>query len=56
MTSDNTTIENLIDTLIELGEDAEELRFWKEIYPDLSPDFQNQIRKNLQEEVALINS
>ena len=47
-------INKIIDKLIELGEDKDELEYWRAIYDDLPPDQQKQIHFDfIQELLAL---
>lgn len=45
-------LENLIEKLIKLGEDKSELNFWLKLYPDLEPDEQEKLVKNLENELS----
>ncbi|OGZ96466.1 MAG: hypothetical protein A2847_00255 [Candidatus Sungbacteria bacterium RIFCSPHIGHO2_01_FULL_50_25] len=47
----NNGIGKIIDELLLLGEDAEELKFWKNIFEDLAPEEQEKLRMNLEEEL-----
>ncbi len=47
----NNDIGATIDELLLLGEDAEELKFWKNIISDLTPEEQEKLRANLQAEL-----
>ena len=48
--------EKLINKLIELGEDKEELNLWQDLFPYLSVEKQNQLVKNLEEELKKLES
>lgn len=47
----NNDIGKIIGELLHLGEDAEELKFWKNIFEDLAPEEQEKLRVNLEEEL-----
>lgn len=47
-------IQRLFEKLIELGEDREELAFYKDIFDDLSPEAQQALQKNLEEEILAL--
>ena len=49
------TIEELIDQLIALGEDRDELEFWRSLYPNISSDEQKALLSNLEKELEEIN-
>lgn len=49
MTQDE--LNNIIQKLIALGEDAEELNLWKDIYADLDPEDQKELDENLTNEL-----
>ncbi len=48
---ETNTIEHIIDELVLLGEDAEELKFWKSIFDDLTIEEQGKFRMNLENEL-----
>ena len=48
------TIDELIDQLIALGEDRDELEFWRSLYPNVSPDEQQALLSNLEKELEEI--
>lgn len=50
------TIDELIDQLIALGEDRDELEFWRSLYPSVSPDEQQALLTNLGKELEELNS
>ena len=43
--------EKIIDELITLGEDKEELSFWKSIFSKLAPEYQEQLTTTFKEEL-----
>lgn len=45
----------LIEALIQLGEDRDELEFWKSLYPNMPPDEQRELITNLEKEIKEIN-
>ncbi|MFA4845053.1 MAG: hypothetical protein WC654_00640 [Patescibacteria group bacterium] len=45
-------VDQLIDQLIELGEDKEELEFYRETFEDLPPEGQEEILLNLKTEIS----
>lgn len=45
------TLSQIIDDLITLGENRDELEFWKTIYPDLSASEQKELMNNLENEL-----
>ena len=47
----NNGIGKIIDELLLLGEDAEELKFWKNIFEDLALEEQEKLRANLEREL-----
>jgi len=47
----NNDIGKIIGELLHLGEDAEELKFWKNIFEDLAPEEQEKLRANLEGEI-----
>jgi hypothetical protein len=47
----NDDIASLIDQLVNLGEDRDELQLWADMYPNLSDDERDQLRKNLETEL-----
>ncbi len=52
----NNDIQQLVNTLIKLGEDREELEFWISIYPDLEQPFQKELIENLQAEITALEN
>ncbi len=46
-----TRLHNLIDELIHLGDDRDELEFWKSIYPSMSEEEQGTLISNLEKEL-----
>ena len=44
-------VDQLIDQLIQLGEDPEELEFYREIFEDMDEPEKNEILENLRQEV-----
>lgn len=48
-------LHDLIEELIQLGEDGDELQFWKSLYPNMSPDEQSVLITNLEKEIKEIN-
>ena len=46
-----STVYELIDELIQLGDDRDELEFWKSIYPNISADEQRALVSNLEKEL-----
>jgi len=45
------SISDLVKKLIQLGENETELNFWLKLFPDLEPDEQKKLIKNLEKEV-----
>lgn len=45
------TINELIDQLMALGEDRDELEFWRSLYPNVSSDEQKALLTNLEKEL-----
>lgn len=50
----NEEINKIINKLIELGEDKEELEYWKSIYEDLPEERQKQLHINLIQELLAL--
>lgn len=48
-------IDNIINQLIEKGEDKDELQYWQAIYDDLPEDKQALLYVNLKQELDLLN-
>jgi hypothetical protein len=51
---DKQTLAGIIAELIQLGEDADELNYWLEIYEDLPAEQQVLLSENLQQELAAL--
>jgi hypothetical protein len=51
-----SAVQHLFDQLIQLGEDREELEFYRSLFDDLSPQAQQEMRKNLEQEIATLAS
>jgi hypothetical protein len=46
----------LLDELINLGEDEEEMRLWRELYPTMNKEFQDKLLNQLSEEKQKLES
>ena len=49
-------LKNLIEKLIDLGEDKEELSFWQTIFDDLTTTEQKELIKILSEEIQSLQN
>lgn len=47
-------LNDIIEQLIVLGEDRDELEFWRTVYPSLEPDKQRELIENLSQELAAL--
>lgn len=54
MNNTDAEIDQLINELIEHGEDKNELTFWSELYPNLEIEEQFALKTNLQNELELL--
>jgi hypothetical protein len=45
----------IIQHLIILGEDRDELLYWQSVYEDLSPEQQQELYQNLEQELQALN-
>ena len=48
--------DNLVQTLVTLGEDQAELEYWKKIYDFLSKDDKGKLEKRLKQELQELNN
>lgn len=48
------SLHELIEELIRLGDDRDELEFWKSLYPSMSEDEQQALISNLEHELKAL--
>ncbi|HEX3082565.1 MAG TPA: hypothetical protein VHQ86_04900 [Candidatus Saccharimonadia bacterium] len=53
---DKSELTQIIDQLIKLGEDADELHYWVDIYDDLEPEAKAALADNLKGELAKLEA
>ncbi len=51
-----TDLEALLQQLVALGEDAEELEYWRTIFDALTPEHQAELEQNLQNEIQALKA
>lgn len=52
---DKEKLKQIIEKLIELGEDKDELAYWLDIFDDLTEEKQKEIFSNLKEELTKLS-
>lgn len=56
MPNDIHKFNTLIDQLIEIGEDLEEMTFWKNVFPSMSETEQNELLMKLETELQTLKN
>lgn len=56
MTASATELDDLTQKLVSLGEDAEELSYWRDIFDDLTEEEQGRLLAGLREELAALET
>lgn len=51
-----TQFDSVINQLLDIGEDWEEIMFWKNIFPSLSESEQNELLKKLETELQTLKN
>lgn len=49
---DNTVLDNILQHLEALGEDKDELQYWRDIYDDLPQEKQQEVYRLFEDELA----
>jgi hypothetical protein len=45
-------LHNILNKLVEFGEDKDELEYWKDIFPDLNEERQKEVYQLFEEELS----